>query len=653
MDASGLPIKRQRTPSPKGKEKMGEAAIGDGAVCGICFSDGGLAARGWIDSCDHYFCFVCIMEWAKVESRCPMCKQRFRFIRRPEVSGGIAESALEIPVRDQVYHPLGNESSALYDLYAQASCRVCHGSNDDELLLLCDLCDSAFHTYCVGLGYTVPEDDWYCHDCTILREEHAKIDGDTNDTDQDQGTVVLDQQQPASVFDILADERSSTIEQQHFHDRTVSKSSTNIQMSFEGIMLHAEESDSSCSASQGTDMYLQRSGVGQTARTFQHSCNMQSRVQALRKNWTALQSGSLAFSSTLDSNGATMSGVKQRTSRTNSDLSQQSKSSTLVDNERLTDSSTSSKISAISDSQDVEKAWKMMQRAKKHRLANSSLNSPRYNNSLNSAGAISASNGPVSHSLNFLIPKNKMATDKVVGCSTSGTCKQLLTKAVHERHKSTGFYQNFPDKNSSILSQHGKRLGIKTLSVMQLGSCKTNRALTTECAGNVQEVSPVRLSKFHEVKCTSLSSATCEAARKSSGVCCTKKLTLDGNETANGYTGRTSSKGYERSNNNVKSEIQSMVKLNLQRLSKGERLGTERFKEIARASTHSILAACGLEHSKSCARPFSNQVCRHTSQIQQLHQSTLMPGSCKECFHSFVRYVVKSFLLEKSTSSSR
>ncbi|XP_028556713.1 autophagy-related protein 36-like isoform X2 [Dendrobium catenatum] len=561
MDASGLPIKRQRTPSPKGKEKMGEAAIGDGAVCGICFSDGGLAARGWIDSCDHYFCFVCIMEWAKVESRCPMCKQRFRFIRRPEVSGGIAESALEIPVRDQVYHPLGNESSALYDLYAQASCRVCHGSNDDELLLLCDLCDSAFHTYCVRLGYTVPEDDWYCHDCTIMREEHAKIDGDTNDTDQDQGTVVLDQQQPASVFDILADERSSTIEQQHFHDRPVSKSSTNIQMSFEDIMLHAEESDSSCSASQGTDMYLQRSGVGQTARTFQHSCNMQSRVQDLRKNWTALQSGSLAFSSTLDSNGATMSGVKQRTSRTNSDLSQQSKSSTLVDNERLTDSSTSSKISAISDSQDVEKAWKMMQRAKKHRLANSSLNSPRYNNSLNSAGAISASKGP--------------------------------------------------------------------------------------------EVSPVRLSKFHEVKCSSLSSATCEAARKSSGVCCTKKLTLDGNETASGYTGRTSSKGYEISNNNVKSEIQSMVKLNLQRLSKGERLGTERFKEIARASTHSILAACGLEHSKSCARPFSNQVCRHTSQIKQLHESTLMPGSCKECFHSFVKYVVKSILLEKSTSSSR
>ncbi|KAL0919716.1 hypothetical protein M5K25_011831 [Dendrobium thyrsiflorum] len=536
MDASGLlPIKRQRTLSPKGKEKMGEAAIGDGAVCGICFSDGGLAARGWIDSCDHYFCFICIMEWAKVESRCPLCKQRFHFIRRPEVSGRIAESALEIPVRDQVYHPLGNESSALYELYAQASCKVCHGSNDDELLLLCDLCDSAFHTYCVGLGYTVPEGDWYCHDCTILREEHAKIDGDANDTDQDQGTVVLDQQQPASIFDIVADERSSTIEQQHFHDRQVSKSSTNIQRNFEGIMLREEESDSSCSASQGTDVYLQRSGVGQTERTFQHSCNMQSRVQALRKNWTALQSGSLAFSSTLDSNGATMSGVKQRTSRTNSDLSQQSKSSTLVDNEQLTDSSTSSKISAISDLQDVEKAWKMMQMAKKHRLANSSLKSPRCNNSLNSAGAISASKRPVSHSLNFLIPKNKMAADKVVG-------------------------------------QHGKRLAIKTLSVMQLGSCKTNRASTTECAGNVQEVSPVRLSKFHEVKCSSLSSATCEAARKSSVVCCTKKLTLDGNEAASGHSGRTSSKGYELFDNNAKSEIQSMVKLNLQRLIKGERL---------------------------------------------------------------------------------
>ncbi|RWW59684.1 hypothetical protein BHE74_00033359 [Ensete ventricosum] len=110
-------------PSPgstaKGKEKMepevaaaaGEgssAAVeeegeGEGETCGICFSDSERSIGGRIDSCDHYFCFVCIMEWAKVESRCPLCKRRFRSIRRPPVDGVfVVERLVDVPVRDQV-----------------------------------------------------------------------------------------------------------------------------------------------------------------------------------------------------------------------------------------------------------------------------------------------------------------------------------------------------------------------------------------------------------------------------------------------------------------------------------------------------------------------------------------------------------------------
>lgn len=32
-------------------------------------------------------------------------------------------------------------------------------------MLLCDLCDSPAHTYCVGLGREVPEGNWYCDGC--------------------------------------------------------------------------------------------------------------------------------------------------------------------------------------------------------------------------------------------------------------------------------------------------------------------------------------------------------------------------------------------------------------------------------------------------------------------------------------------------------
>lgn len=87
--------------SSKGKSKIEDES--NFHSCGICLLEEGKAIRGWIDSCDHYFCFVCIMEWAKVESRCPMCKRRFAAIRRPPKDGVFpAERIVNVPVRDQV-----------------------------------------------------------------------------------------------------------------------------------------------------------------------------------------------------------------------------------------------------------------------------------------------------------------------------------------------------------------------------------------------------------------------------------------------------------------------------------------------------------------------------------------------------------------------
>lgn len=72
-------------------------------MCGICLSEEGKAIRGQVDSCDHYFCFVCIMEWAKLETRCPICKRRFGSICRLPKEGVLArERIVQVPVRDQV-----------------------------------------------------------------------------------------------------------------------------------------------------------------------------------------------------------------------------------------------------------------------------------------------------------------------------------------------------------------------------------------------------------------------------------------------------------------------------------------------------------------------------------------------------------------------
>lgn len=71
--------------------------------CAICFLDDGKVAQGKIDCCDHYYCFLCIKEWAKTESRCPMCRRRFSTICRPPKHGVfVRERVVKVPVRDQV-----------------------------------------------------------------------------------------------------------------------------------------------------------------------------------------------------------------------------------------------------------------------------------------------------------------------------------------------------------------------------------------------------------------------------------------------------------------------------------------------------------------------------------------------------------------------
>ncbi len=44
-------------------------------------------------------------------------------------------------------------------------CQVCASKADLDLLLMCDECEYAFHTYCVGLGNVVPDGDWFCRHC--------------------------------------------------------------------------------------------------------------------------------------------------------------------------------------------------------------------------------------------------------------------------------------------------------------------------------------------------------------------------------------------------------------------------------------------------------------------------------------------------------
>ncbi|KAG2606008.1 hypothetical protein PVAP13_4NG149913 [Panicum virgatum] len=209
-------------PSSKGKAKMdGEAeAEGAGKMCGICYVDGRRVIRGELDCCAHYFCFVCIMAWSRVESRCPFCKARFRTIRRPPVPGRFPdERIVSVPERNQVYRPQGNGSTTVgRDPYADTICTVCNGSRDDELLLLCELCDSAAHTYCAGLGTVVPEGDWFCKDCATVREEQLRWLAENEGRDS-RGEFEIGIDVPGAE-PVAAPSVSDVVDDEHDPDRT-------------------------------------------------------------------------------------------------------------------------------------------------------------------------------------------------------------------------------------------------------------------------------------------------------------------------------------------------------------------------------------------------------------------------------------------------
>lgn len=46
-------------------------------------------------------------------------------------------------------------------------CPICNSAEREDILLLCDGCDTAYHTHCIGIDH-IPEGDWYCMECAHL-----------------------------------------------------------------------------------------------------------------------------------------------------------------------------------------------------------------------------------------------------------------------------------------------------------------------------------------------------------------------------------------------------------------------------------------------------------------------------------------------------
>lgn len=594
--------------------------------CGICLTETGNGTtiiRGCIDCCDHYFCFVCIIEWSKVESRCPMCKRRFSIIRRPPKPPIFpSERVVNVPVRDQVHHCHGNATTGPRDLYAEVQCNVCHSTADDVLLLLCDLCDTAYHTYCVGLGATVPEGDWFCPDCSLLKAEQAQNEIKTDCYTQTSfsGPHSAESARDVSIYDIVRESYVDGVESAPTRALDVSDSSSRI----ESRRQSTSRSSSIRLGSVGNNGVAGRA-TKFNARTLGHCRNVHDRIRILREHWHGFRSGSFRFPSSKVSNASSAklksvrgssSGERPLVSCSSQPMTSQSSNQNTLDSKGSTE---------------VEKAWKMMNMAK-----------TIEQNSVRNKSSVQAS---------------KHSVKKNTSCKEASESSSRSISPKIEQHRPT-YIQNVGP--GSRFENHGCKLDIKIE-----GASGVYKGSSTTCRPSYSELVSLKKSQQPDV---------CHA---NNGLPWTNKLCAGSTHLISSIrsTSIASTAGYEKeissSSNSIvnppqekpkvekcgtkrrvevesdaKTEIQSLVKLNLKILCKDKKLEVDTFKQVARLATHSILAACGLEHKTPGISSLPECVCVHSEEDKELRRSTLMPKSCRECFFLFVKNVVNTILLD-------
>ncbi|KAJ1388537.1 Zinc finger, RING-type [Sesbania bispinosa] len=597
------------SPKKRLKSQMEEE---DGVCCGICYAERGVSIAGEIDCCNHYFCFVCIMEWAKHESRCPICRQRFSNVRRPPKHGVFSSSRdVKVPLRDQVYHPYGNMSTGPVESSAEVKCSICHVGTDEHLLLLCDLCDDASHTYCVGLGYTVPEGDWFCHDCAISRETNTNEESD----------LVPTAEPSVTVFDIVREPNSRVVRRPRESPLQQNQPST------------LQQNQSSPSVIPLPDRVSRLKGKTPMSGVE----NAQRNIQALRENWNALRSGSLQFHCNSFKSGGSGSQKQDSSSLSRGKLDNSHPMASTSLQQSTVQGGHSSNMLSDGGLEDVEKAWKMMDRAKMMRQTHqrtSRIPQGMDNPSCSGAREKSIAQHNYPELKNQRPGKLDLRTRMKKQCDYSSLNKNMENQ----------WSLKLGEKKQSRATCEEMIQHVRDHTTHSEGYCE--RALPRKAHISIQGVpcredGGINVSKEQrQSACLATSIGSAPSSSKFGSVFPSNKDVDIFNKEKR--LAKSFGDGNTRKIEDAKSEIQSLVKLNLKLLTRDKRLGVETFKAVARQATHTILAACSSKQQNS-----SSSVCSHSDHTPQFQKSTLMPNCCQQCFSVFVNSVVNSILLEK------
>ena len=132
----------------------------------------------------HYFCVDCLLHWTKNSiAVCPIDRTQYEEIKifnslQAKLNGESPNRTLKI---DRCNEHIGvkgyiqclKEPAEVSDTEINPNhfiesiiCKVCHDNDNEGLLLLCDGCDEAVHTYCLNPPLRcVPSGDYFCSNC--------------------------------------------------------------------------------------------------------------------------------------------------------------------------------------------------------------------------------------------------------------------------------------------------------------------------------------------------------------------------------------------------------------------------------------------------------------------------------------------------------
>ncbi|XP_058501022.1 PHD and RING finger domain-containing protein 1 isoform X3 [Solea solea] len=135
----------------------------DSDKCPICLNSFSSQPVATPETCEHYFCLDCILEWATNANSCPVDRIAFNSIYLRKCYGGKVMKMITVqkPVKE------GQEETVDLDL-EQTNCEVCGGSDREDRLLLCDGCDAGYHMECLTPPLdAVPVEEWFCPECEV------------------------------------------------------------------------------------------------------------------------------------------------------------------------------------------------------------------------------------------------------------------------------------------------------------------------------------------------------------------------------------------------------------------------------------------------------------------------------------------------------